>query len=347
MSAPSSIGSDGCELRRIADLPHAALAIVTRSIAGQQPTPWVDRADLPDPAVAAAAVLARHLKPDDDVSGWMAVTPDGEARAIVCASLEIADENHPGYTYLPERYAQVALSGWHIITAADARLLPRLLAAVRADAQRRGIRRLMVQTRPHDWIGGSAWRQLGLRPDTVMAGRRAIACPTPGTPGLHNAVRRAGAADEDALVALSMEEYAYHAEHTRTGTRADQVDGPTRQIVRGWIDGTDGQGAYVALDGDGRVIGCLAVETIDLPAGSPGRYYYPASYGYIGMTSVTADARRGGVGKVLAARAIDHFAAAGVEHVMLHYVDDNPVSRPFWTAMGFSPHVVTLAGDVL
>lgn len=41
------------------------------------------------------------------------------------------------------------------------------------------------------------------------------------------------------------------------------------------------------------------------------------------------------------------FADRGLDDVLLHYVDDNVLSRLFWSRRGFAPLVVTLAGDVL
>lgn len=41
------------------------------------------------------------------------------------------------------------------------------------------------------------------------------------------------------------------------------------------------------------------------------------------------------------------FADRGPGDALLHYVDDNELSRPFWSRRSFAPLVVTLAGDVL
>ncbi|QNE46158.1 GNAT family N-acetyltransferase [Glaciihabitans sp. INWT7] len=331
---------------RIADAAAAAIGFTSDSIAGQEASPLLSASTL-DPDLAAQSALARYLDETPHSSGWVALDDSGSAVAVLAAQLELADENHPGYTYMPPAYAYVPLSCWGVSSAYDGeKFLPQLVEQVAKDARELGIHRLLVQTRPHDWVAGGLWRQLGLMPDTILAGRRS-------TPPLAVSddidIRTVTGDDEDALVSLAFEEHDYHALNTGTGTRANQVVGPTRRAVREWIDdqaaGTDN--AFVAVNAAGQVVGSIALHTVTLPSESPGRNYYPALYGYIGLTSVTAEARGHGVGRALTARALTTFAARGIEHVLLHYVDDNSLSRPFWNRMGFSPLVVTLGGDIL
>lgn len=87
--------------------------------------------------------------------------------------------------------------------------------------------------------------------------------------------------------------------------------------------------------------------THELPPGAPGRFYYPARYGYIGLTCVTARSRGYGVGRALTAHALAEFERLDYPVVMLHFIDDNELSRRLWDRAGLAPHVVTLSGDVL
>jgi GNAT superfamily N-acetyltransferase len=73
------------------------------------------------------------------------------------------------------------------------------------------------------------------------------------------------------------------------------------------------------------------------------RYVLPARYGYIGLTSVTAAARGTGVGRTLVGGLMSWFATNGCELAFLHYVTSNRLSRPFWTRMGFTPHLTAFA----
>lgn len=334
-------------IQRITTAGDEPLALAARSLDAQPPTPLLDPAARIDPSVAARSALHRYIEGEDRTSGWAALGADGTARALLCAVLEVTDEDHPSFTYAPPRYAQVALSGWHVATASDAEQhLPTLVTHLAADARPLGITRLMVQTRPHDWIGGALWRSLGLQPDNVLAGRRTTPDLDPGDGDVH--IRPIEPGDEPALVSLSMEEHEYHAAHTNTGTRSNQPIEPTLRNIREWLAVVGRPGALLAVDrGRGEPLGCMALHVIDLPEGSPGLAYYPPRYGYIGLTSVTQKARGRGLGRALTSRALAEFTDLGLEHVMLHYIDDNQLSRPFWTRVGFSPHVVTLAGDVL
>lgn len=331
-----------CRLERIADAAEAAVQLAAWSIGGQAASPLVEPPTEFDPVAAAESALAPFLEGRDGASGWVALDHAGRARALLGARLEVTDEGHPGYTYLPPRYADVPLSVWHLASAPDAELLPLLVGGVAADARAKGVRRLMVQVRPHDWIAGSAWLRLGLRPGTVLAARPTRPALDPGSADV--VVRPARPGDEDALVALAFEQYEYH---TECGMRSGQAEAPTRRLAEQWVARADPSRAQVALDAAGTPVGFLEVHTVELPVHSPGLIYYPPRYGYIGLTSVTASARGRGVGRALAARALAGLADRGLDYAMLHYVVDNPLSRPFWSGLGFAPHVLTLAGDVL
>lgn len=333
------------QLVPIADAADAALKLAADGIARQAPTPLLTDAAAPDPQAAARIALGRAIDGDERAPGWVLLDERGDPRALLAAMVEIVDESHWGYTYLPERFALVPLSMWHVADVADLALLGILVDQLAADLVELDIDRLQVHTRPHDWLAGSAWRDLGLRPDTVMAGRRTSAI----IPGHVQAVIRvATTADEDALVALSMEEHEFHAHHTTTGTRANQAIEPTVREVRNSLQQKDPPGVLVACDpGSGDVLSMLSLLVLDMPNSAPSAGFTPSRCGYIGLTSTTASARGRGLGRALVSRAMDEFSRRGLGTVMLHYVADNPLSRSFWNRLGFAPHLVTLAGDVL
>lgn len=72
--------------------------------------------------------------------------------------------------------------------------------------------------------------------------------------------------------------------------------------------------------------------------------YLPDPHGYISLNSVDESARGRGVGRSLTAAALRLFADRGIEAVLLHYIDDNPLSRLFWNLMGFAPVAEILRG---
>lgn len=332
-------------VRRVAEVEDAATSLLVRGLAGAPPTPLLGRpADL-EPASAARGVLARALREDPRVSGWVALDATGRAVALLVATLEVTDEDHPAYTYMPERYAQATLSSWTVAEAEHACALGELVSCLAVDARRSGIRRLLVQTRPHDWVTQSVWRGLGLRPLTVTAARRTEQAPTRIDGAV--SVRTAGPDDHDALVALAMEEHEHHATHTDVGVRSGQPVAPTARVVEQWLAGGAHSRALVAEDARGATVGCLALHLVDLPATHPAAFSFPRRYGYIGLTSVTADARGRGVGSALVAGALGELSELGRTEVFLDYAESNDSSRRFWNRQGFAPHVVTLGGDVL
>lgn len=334
-------------LRRVTDHPEAALTLAARGIAAQSPSPFVEPTREFDPRLSAQMALSRHLKGEAS-SGWIAFDDTGEGQAYVCAMLEVVDEDHPGYTYMPPRHAYVTASTWYAATAyAAEECLPLIVERIAEDARELGIHHLIVGTRAHDWVGGAIWRQIGLKPSSIMAGRRSAPALTAsiGVP-----IRTIQTGDEDSLYALALEEHLYHAVHTTSGTLFPQAEEPNRRVIQSWlanqVAGTSS--TYVALEPKtGELLGSTALSIQDLPENSPGRRYLPSTYGYIGLTSVTETARGRGIGRALTARALVDFDERGIEHVFLHYIEDNHLSRPFWNRMGFSPIAVALAGDVL
>ena len=69
--------------------------------------------------------------------------------------------------------------------------------------------------------------------------------------------------------------------------------------------------------------------------------YTPSRAGQIDQAFVRADHRRGGVGSRLVALLCGFFASEGVEDITLRYVAGNEEADRFWSALGFSPRIIT------
>jgi GNAT superfamily N-acetyltransferase len=69
--------------------------------------------------------------------------------------------------------------------------------------------------------------------------------------------------------------------------------------------------------------------------------YTPSRAGQVDQAFVRADHRRAGVGRQLVARLCHFFAAEGVEDISLRYVAGNTEADAFWSALGFSPRIIT------
>lgn len=80
---------------------------------------------------------------------------------------------------------------------------------------------------------------------------------------------------------------------------------------------------FVALDGDGRVAGCVL-------AGNDGRR------GYLYHTAVRPDCRRTGVARLLVERAMEALEACGINKAALVVFSRNEAGNLFWERLGFT-----------
>ena len=69
--------------------------------------------------------------------------------------------------------------------------------------------------------------------------------------------------------------------------------------------------------------------------------YTPSRAGQIDQLFVRADHRRVGAGSRLVALLCRFFASEGVEDITIRYVVGNEEADAFWTALGFSPRIIT------
>ena len=69
--------------------------------------------------------------------------------------------------------------------------------------------------------------------------------------------------------------------------------------------------------------------------------YTPSRAGQIDQAFVRVDHRRASVGSRLVALLCRFFASEGVEDITLRYVVGNEEADGFWSALGFSPRIVT------
>lgn len=69
--------------------------------------------------------------------------------------------------------------------------------------------------------------------------------------------------------------------------------------------------------------------------------YTPPRTGFIDQVFVRADHRRMGIGSRLVAGLCRFFAAEGARDLSLRYVSGNEDAARFWSALGFSPRIIT------
>jgi len=102
----------------------------------------------------------------------------------------------------------------------------------------------------------------------------------------------------------------------------------------------EAQAVLLAHDGD-RDTGILWIQPgVSSPLATPEKALY------IGDTAVLEKSRGAGVGRALLNAAIQWAGDHGYEHLLLHFVTANALSRSFWTNNGFEPVMYHLRRSV-
>lgn len=104
--------------------------------------------------------------------------------------------------------------------------------------------------------------------------------------------------------------------------------------IRGRLKGADSCALVAEHEEDG-IVGVIFGRII------VNNRYTPSRAGQIDQAFVRADHRRAGVGSRLVALLCRFFAAEGVEDITLRYVVGNEEAAAFWSALGFSPRILT------
>jgi ribosomal protein S18 acetylase RimI-like enzyme len=156
-------------------------------------------------------------------------------------------------------------------------------------------------------------------------------------------VRVANETDLESLTDLALEEHLHHALHTHTGSSPDQPRATSRKIAEETLTRPANRCcqliAEIQQEGSSNftAAGSIVGVIIEVEENHLARFYTPARYGYIGLTSVSARVRGQGVGRAMVERLWPWFVEQQVETVFLHYIADNVLSNGFWSHMGFAP----------
>jgi len=176
----------------------------------------------------------------------------------------------------------------------------------------------------------------GFAPLAVIAARRTRGQPTDRGPDLRDdgiRLRRAGLADIDAVVGLGLEVIRYDARVSGV-TERRETPAALRAECADLLSGPE-PWAWLA-ERDGAPVGMVIAEPPDAAA-----WLAPlvgaAPCAYLLLMGVQAAERCRGVGAALAARLHHDIASAGVQVMLLHYAQVNPLSAPFWSQQGYRP----------
>ncbi len=187
-----------------------------------------------------------------------------------------------------------------------------------------------------DTRGVHALLRHGFAPSAVIAARRAgmqPAVPTPDLPGQGIQLRRAGLDDIDVVVAIGLEVIRFDAQVCSVTERPDTAEALRRECA-GLLSAPE-PWAWLA-ERDGTPVGMAIAEPPDAAA-----WIAPlvgaAPCAYLLLMGVQRGERGTGIGAALAARLHQDSAAAGVQVMLLHYAQVNPLSAPFWSQQGYRP----------
>lgn len=146
-------------------------------------------------------------------------------------------------------------------------------------------------------------------------------------------VRRAGPADLDAVVELTLAELEYA---TLVGTSTYQPDAPKLKRTAAQVRLHSNDPVWLA-EQDGTPVAVAECGWVDTEK-SPSAYgLRPGRWAYVNCVSVHEKVRGTGVGRQLMAAAHNEFAHAGAVGSFLYYNPPNPLSSVFWPRQGYRP----------
>ncbi|GAA0523153.1 GNAT family N-acetyltransferase [Saccharopolyspora thermophila] len=146
-------------------------------------------------------------------------------------------------------------------------------------------------------------------------------------------VRRAGPADLDAVVELTLTELEYAA---LVGASVYRPDAPRLKRTAAHMRLHSSDPVWLA-ERDGTPVAVAECGWVDT-GGSPGSHrLHPGMWAYVNCLSVHEQVRGTGVGRQLMTWVHDEFARAGVLGSFLHYNPPNPLSSVFWPRQGYRP----------
>lgn len=233
----------------------------------------------------------------------------------------------PSARFAPERGTMMFAHGHSLADGADAsETYGALYAALAARWVRRGLLDHAVHV-PAEDPALAAWANLGFGGSAAVAARD-LAPVAAGRIGKVQ-VRRAAPEDLDTVDRLVLEESRYHAgapifRPFLARDTAAQVHEAHRQALA-----DEGQAIFIARERRADV----GILCIGPGLGSP--LFIPDRAAYVGATAVLPEARGSGVGAALVDAALAWAREREYRAVTLHFATANPLSRPFWTDLGF------------
>ncbi|MER5394151.1 GNAT family N-acetyltransferase [Saccharopolyspora sp. NPDC002686] len=146
-------------------------------------------------------------------------------------------------------------------------------------------------------------------------------------------VRRAGPADLDAVVELTLLELEYAA---LVGSSTYRPDAPQLKRTAAHVRLHSSDPVWLAERG-GTPVAVAECGWVDADRPSAGHRLRPGTWAYVNCVSVREQDRGTGVGQQLMTAVHEEFVRAGVIGSFLYYNPPNPLSSVFWPRQGYRP----------
>ena len=277
------------------------------------------------PAACRAAIELSFTTP-----GWEGVVAEegGRMAGFMLATPQLFPPTHFLASFFPPRSIGISYQSHATRAGAEYDVYRSMYASIAERFVDHGYFDHMVSLAAGDGAACEAFTSLGFGRHSVAA-MRGVEPPERAPAGVE--VHQAGTEDAAVVYALAEELNEHHARSPIYWPYIREADAASHELSLGLL-GDPGNAHWVAYEG-GRPVG---MNTFMAPA-FLSLMTVPPKTVYLYQGIVTQDARAGGVGTALLARAAAWAREQGYEHMGLHFAAPNLQGAAFWQSSGFRP----------
>ena len=277
------------------------------------------------PAACRAAIELSFSTP-----GWEGVIAEegGAMAGFMIATPQLFPPTHFLASFFPPRSIGISYQSHATRDGAEYDAYRAMYASIADTFVGRGFFDHMVSLAARDAAACEAFTSLTFGRHSVAA-MRGVEPPERVPAGVE--VHQAGTEDAEVVYALAEELNEHHAHSPIYWPYIREADAASHELSLGLL--ADANNAHWVAYEHGRPVG---MNTF-MPPSFLSLMTVPAKTVYLYQGIVTKDARAGGVGTALLARATDWAREQGYEHIGLHFAAPNLQGAAFWQSSGFRP----------